>query len=139
VPSVSALRGRHWQRRGLKHVAGDGKPSRTVDRLRGMTGKENVSEVLALRIVRSAEPKRLRGSRPKRDGEQAREILTVTRRTWRLPRCTETPYSRLLVQSAERGKPDTLSASLRQTESPKRKCGEGRSGYRTREEAKAVL
>jgi hypothetical protein len=55
-------------------------------------------------------------------------MLTVTRRTWSLPRCTETPYPRLLVQLAERGKPDTLSVSLRQTESPKRKCGEGRSG-----------
>ncbi len=102
--------------------------SRTRNRLRGRTGKGNVSEVSALRIVRSAEPKRLSGSRPKREGEQVRGMLTVTRRTWSLPRCTETPDPRLLVQLAERGKPATLSVSPRQTESPKRKCGEGRSG-----------
>jgi hypothetical protein len=65
VPSVSALRGRHWQRWGLKHAAGVEKPSRTVDRLRGMTGKGNVSEASALRIVTSAELKRLSGSRAK--------------------------------------------------------------------------
>jgi hypothetical protein len=40
-----------------------------------------------------------------------REILTVARRTCRFPRCTEAPYPRLLVQPAERGKPDALSAS----------------------------
>jgi len=40
--------------------------SRTRDRLRGMTGKGNVSEASALRIVTSAELKRLKGSRPKR-------------------------------------------------------------------------
>jgi hypothetical protein len=39
--------------------------SRTRDRLRGMTGKGNVSEALVLRIVTSAELKRLNGSRPK--------------------------------------------------------------------------
>jgi hypothetical protein len=42
--------------------------SRTPDRLRGMTGKGNVSEASALRIVTSAELKRLSGSRPKRGG-----------------------------------------------------------------------
>jgi hypothetical protein len=39
--------------------------SRTRDRLRGMTGKGNVSEALVLRIVTAAELKRLSGSRPK--------------------------------------------------------------------------
>jgi hypothetical protein len=42
--------------------------SRTRDRLRGMTGKGNVSEALVLRIVTSAELKRLKGSRPKMGG-----------------------------------------------------------------------
>jgi hypothetical protein len=37
-----------------------------VDRLRGMTGKGNVSEASVLRIVTAAELKRLSGSRPKR-------------------------------------------------------------------------
>jgi hypothetical protein len=37
-----------------------------VDRLRGMTGKGNVSEASALRIVTRAELKRLSGSRAKR-------------------------------------------------------------------------
>jgi hypothetical protein len=37
-PSVPARRGRHWQQWGLKHAVGAGKPSRTMDRLRGMTG-----------------------------------------------------------------------------------------------------
>jgi hypothetical protein len=36
-----------------------------VDRLRGRTGKGNVSEASVLRIVTPAEPKRLSGSRPK--------------------------------------------------------------------------
>jgi len=96
---------------GLKHAAGVGKPSRTVDRLRGMTGKGNVSEASGLRIVSRAELKRLSGSRPKRDGEQARGMLTVARRTRSLPRCTEAPYPRLWVHLAKRGKPDTLSVS----------------------------
>jgi hypothetical protein len=39
--------------------------SRTRDRLRGMTGKGKVTEALVLRIVTSAELKRLSGSRPK--------------------------------------------------------------------------
>jgi len=39
--------------------------SRTRDRLRGMTGKGNVSEALVLRTVTPAELKRLKGSRPK--------------------------------------------------------------------------
>jgi hypothetical protein len=39
--------------------------SRTRDRLRGRTGKGNVSEALVLRIVTAAELKRLTGSRPK--------------------------------------------------------------------------
>jgi hypothetical protein len=42
--------------------------SRTRDRLRRITGKGNVSEALALRIVTSAELKRLSGSRPKMGG-----------------------------------------------------------------------
>ena len=42
--------------------------SRTRDRLRGMTGKGNVSEALELRIVTPAELKRLKGSRPKMGG-----------------------------------------------------------------------
>jgi hypothetical protein len=41
---------------------------RTRDRLRGMTGKGNVSEASVLRIVTSAELKRLKGSRPKMGG-----------------------------------------------------------------------
>jgi hypothetical protein len=40
--------------------------SRTRNRLRGMTGKGNVSEASALRIVNRAELKRLKGSRPKK-------------------------------------------------------------------------
>jgi hypothetical protein len=68
VPSVSALRGRHWQRWGLKHAAGVEKPSRTVDRLRGITGKGKVTKALVLRIVNRAELKRLKGSRPKMGG-----------------------------------------------------------------------
>jgi hypothetical protein len=40
-----------------------------VDRLRGMTGKGNVSEASVLRIVTPAELKRLKGSRPKRGRE----------------------------------------------------------------------
>jgi len=39
--------------------------SRTRDRLRGMTGKGNVSEALGLHSVTRAERKRLNGSRPK--------------------------------------------------------------------------
>ena len=62
-----------------------------MDRLRGRTGKGNVSEASVLHIVTSAELKRLNGSRPKRDGEQVRGVLTAARRTWRLPRCTEAP------------------------------------------------
>ena len=65
MPSVPALWGRHWQRWGLKHPADVEKPSRTVDRLRGMTGKGNVSEASELRIVTAAELKRLKGSKPK--------------------------------------------------------------------------
>jgi hypothetical protein len=42
--------------------------SRTRDRLRGMTGKGNVSEASVLRIVSRAELKRLSGSRPKMGG-----------------------------------------------------------------------
>ena len=68
VPSVSARWGRHWQRWGLKPTAGVEKPSRTVDRLRGRTGKGNVREALVLRIVNAAELKRLSGSRPKMGG-----------------------------------------------------------------------
>ena len=60
-----------------------------------------------------------------------REMLTVARRTWSLPRCTEAPYPRLWVHPAERGKPDTLSARVPRTEAPKRKCGERGSGERT--------
>jgi hypothetical protein len=66
---------------------------RTRDRLRGMTGKGNVSEASVLRLVTSAELKRLKGSRPKRGGEQVRGILTVARRTCSLPRCTEAPLA----------------------------------------------
>jgi len=51
-----------------------------VDRLRGRTGKGNVSEASVLHIVTSAELKRLSGSRP-RDGEQVRGVLTAARRT----------------------------------------------------------
>jgi len=40
-----------------------------VDRLRGRTGKGNVSEASVLRIVTPAELKRLNGSRPKMGGE----------------------------------------------------------------------
>ena len=39
-----------------------------MDRLRGMTGKGNVSEAAVLRIVNRAELKRLKGSRPKMGG-----------------------------------------------------------------------
>jgi hypothetical protein len=42
--------------------------SRTRNRLRGRTGKGNVSEALVLRIVTAAELKRLTGSRPKMGG-----------------------------------------------------------------------
>ena len=51
VPSVPALWGRHWQWWGLKHAAGVGKPSRTVDRLWGRTSKGKVTEASALRTV----------------------------------------------------------------------------------------
>jgi len=43
--------------------------SRTRNRLRGRTGKGNVSEASVLRIVTAAELKRLNGSRPKRGRE----------------------------------------------------------------------
>jgi hypothetical protein len=66
VSSVSALRGRHWQRWGLKHAVAVGPVSRTRERLRGMKGMDNGSEALTLRIVTSAELKRLKGSRPKK-------------------------------------------------------------------------
>ncbi len=42
--------------------------SRTRNRLRGMTGKGNVSKASVLRIVTPAELKRLKGSRPKMGG-----------------------------------------------------------------------
>jgi hypothetical protein len=46
-----------------------------------MKGMDNGSEALALRIVTRAELKRLKGSRPKRDEGQVREIFTVARHT----------------------------------------------------------
>ena len=47
--------GRHWQRWGLKHRV-RGKPeSRTPGGPWGMVGMGNVSEALALRIVKAAE------------------------------------------------------------------------------------
>jgi hypothetical protein len=112
--------------------------SRTRNRLRGRTGKGTVREALVLRIVTAAELKRLSGSRPKRDGRQVREMLTVARRPWSPPRCTEAPYPRLWVQLAERGKPDTLSASSADRVAQAQVRGKA-SRVKDREEAKAVL
>ena len=137
MPSVSALWGRHWQRWGLKHTAGVEKPSRTGNRLRGMTGKGNVSEALVLRIVTPAELKRLSGSRPQMgrgaglgevNGHPTHVESPPVSRGPLPPGCG---YTLRTVGSPLRSRPVLL------TESPKRKGGEGRSGYRTREEAKA--
>jgi hypothetical protein len=105
-----------------------------------MTGMDNVSKALALRIVIGAELKRLSGSRPKRDGEQVRGVLTAARRTWCLPRCTEASYPRLCnLWNVETGSALRGGARQKSPESPKRKRGERQSRYRTREEANARL
>ena len=65
VSPVPALRGRRWQRRGLKHSVAAGKASRTPDLLREMMGRDNVYEASVLRIVTSAELERPFGSRAK--------------------------------------------------------------------------
>lgn len=111
VPSVPARRGRHWQRWGLKHAVGAGKASRTMDRLRGMTGRDNLSEALALRIVTRAELKRLSGSRPKRGwGSGAAGFNGLPTHAWYPP--VYRGVLTLSVQLAERGKPDSLSEAV---------------------------
>jgi hypothetical protein len=79
-----------------------------------------VSKASVLRIVRSAELKRLSGSRPQIGwGAGAGDFNG---------RPPQAPYPHLLVQPAERGKPVVFSARVLLTESPKRKCGGGHSG-----------
>jgi hypothetical protein len=81
------------------------------DRLRGKTGMGNVSEALVLRIVTSAELKRLSGSRPK-TGRRSSSGGFNGRPT----HVGYLPVYRgaltLSVQLAERGKPDSPSGAV---------------------------
>jgi hypothetical protein len=130
VSSVSALRGRHWQRWGLKHAVAVGPVSRTRERLWGMKGMDNGSEALTLRIVTSAELKRHKGSRPKKGrGPSAGDFNA------RPPHVACPPVYRGVltpaVHIAKRGKPDLLSGQVqgRQTWSrPTAREGNGGAG-----------
>jgi hypothetical protein len=111
VSAVSALRGRHRQRWGPKHAVAVGPVSRTRDRLRGMKGMDNVSAALVLRIVTSAERKRLKGSRPKQGrGPGAGDFNGRPTHGTCPPayRGVLTPS----VHTAQRGKPDSPSGQV---------------------------
>jgi hypothetical protein len=111
VSSVSALWGRHRQRWGLKHAVAVGPVSRTWERLQGMKGMDNVSEALAVRIVTSAELKRLKGSRPKQGrGPGAGDVKGRPTHVACSPvyRGVLTPS----VHIAKRGQPDSLAGQV---------------------------
>jgi hypothetical protein len=82
-----------------------------VDRLRGRTGKGNVSEALVLRTVTPAELKRLNGSRPKRGGGTGSGDVNGRPTHVQPPPVYRGALSPLVVQPAERGKPDALLVS----------------------------
>jgi hypothetical protein len=130
VPLGLARRGRHWQRWGLKHAVDAEKASRRRDQPRGMMGRGNESEASRLRIVTSAELKRLSGSRPKTGrGSGSADINGRPTHVSYPPvyRGALTPS----VQCAKRGKPEALSGAVQRVSPrsrPKASAGEGGAG-----------
>src|SRR5215510_11535056 len=107
--------------------------SRTRDRLRRRRDKENRREASPLRLVSRRSLSGSKAPDPKRDGDQARWVLTVYRHTRGLPRWTEASYVPLEVQPANRDKPDALSGvgqGVKPWSRPKASEGEGGAGKR---------
>src|SRR5919204_2613503 len=98
-----------------------------------MRDKDNKREASLLRIVSRRSLSGSQAPDPKRDGEQARWVLTVYRHTWGLPRCPEASYVPLWVQTAKRGKPDSLSGvaqGVKPWSRPNASKGNGGAGKR---------
>jgi hypothetical protein len=127
---VLARRGRHWQQWGLQHAVDAEKASRRLDRLRGMMGMGNDREASRVRIVTSAELKRLSGFRPKtgRGSGSADSNGRPTHVSYPpVYRGALTPS----VPRAKRGKPDSLSGAvqrIRPRRRPRVSAGEGGAG-----------
>jgi hypothetical protein len=101
-----------------------------LDRLRGMMGMGNESEASRLRIVTSAELKRLSGSRPKTGWGSGSADIHGRPTHVRYPpvyRGALTPS----VQLAKRGKPDSLSGAVQRVSPwsrPSASTGDGGAG-----------
>ena len=94
---------------------------------------ENRGEASTLRIVSRRSLSGSKAPDPKRDGEQARWVLTVCRHTRGIPRCTEASYVLLEVQTVKRGKPDSLSGvvqGVKPWSRPNASEGKGGAGKR---------